>query len=335
DLRAGTQLAQPTGRGPGVRGRFLDGQLLAHDLARRGARDGLDDVDVPRLLVTGDPAFEVIPYRRHINVAAGLQDHERGQSLAEPLVGDADDRLIDDAWVLCQCVFDRARINVLTAGDDHVVFAADDVETAGVVEVAHVPRARHAVDHVFRPAARVTLAREVATDEDASGNARTDGSAGLAEDPHRAPDDRFADGFRSVAQVGRRRQRADAYLGGSVPVVEDVTVGVHEPLAQGGFEAVPAGYHAPQVRQRISRQHMFGQVEDAREHDGYGREGVRAVQRRLREGGLGVELAPGEYRAAERHREHQHAEPEPMKHGHRHRDSRSGSQPGAIEDRRP
>ena len=197
--------------------------------------------------------------------------------MTEPLVGHADDGVVGNVRVLGERVFNRTRVNVLSSGNDHVVFPANDEQPTRIIEIAHVAGAGHVVDDGFGAAAGVTLRRQLAADEYPSGDVWSDGLVVVVEDRHRAAGDRLADRFRGVPQVGRRRQRADADLGGAVAVVEDVAVAVHKPLREAGIEPITAGHHHPQCRHRVSRPHIVGQVEDARQHDRHRGERVGAM----------------------------------------------------------
>src|ERR1700743_2728294 len=99
-----------------------------------------------------------------------------------------------------EAVLQPVRVDVLAARDDHVVLAADDVQPAGVVEVAHVAGAGEPVDYSLCFPGGVTRA-QVAADEEASGPPRPDGPAASAVDAHRASRDRSAHGFRSIPQL--------------------------------------------------------------------------------------------------------------------------------------
>src|SRR6201997_4796707 len=164
--------------------------------------------------------------------------------MTESLVGNTDDRVVGDAGMLGARVFARARIDVLATGDDHVVFPADDEQPARIVEIPHISGPGHAVDDGIgfpnNRAPRVALTRQLAADEDASGHAGTDGPAVFVEDAYRAAGDRLTDGLGSVPQIGRGCEGADPDLGGAVAVVQDVAVGIHESLTEGGVEPVSA-----------------------------------------------------------------------------------------------
>ena len=128
----------------------------------------------------------------------GPRDYERGQSPPELLVRDADDRVLGDIGMFGERVFQCTRIDILAARDDHVVFAADDVQPSRIVEVAHVAGAGHAVDDGFTSAAGVSVRSQFTADEDAAGDTRPDRPAVSVEDAHRASRDRSSDRLRGV-----------------------------------------------------------------------------------------------------------------------------------------
>src|SRR5215207_2920801 len=62
--------------------------------------------------------------------------------LAHVLVGDADDRDVEDLRVHGQTVLDLLRVDVRAAGDDHEGLAVGEVQVAVLVDVAEVPHGR-------------------------------------------------------------------------------------------------------------------------------------------------------------------------------------------------
>src|SRR5437762_6218424 len=68
----------------------------------------------------------------------GARHDEGGDDLAPAVVGQADDRNLGDARVAREGVLDLDRIDVLAAGDDHVVDPPGHPEVAVLVEVAGV-----------------------------------------------------------------------------------------------------------------------------------------------------------------------------------------------------
>lgn len=70
----------------------------------------------------------------------GLEHHEGRQPLAVLLVVHADHRGLGHVGVGGQRLLHLDRVDVLTAGDDHLVVAPDDEQPAVLVEVADVAR---------------------------------------------------------------------------------------------------------------------------------------------------------------------------------------------------
>src|SRR3990170_2323004 len=106
--------------------------------ADRGARQGADQRDAPRNLVAADvrPAMvdDLLGRERH----TGFGHDDREQRLAVPIVGNTDDRRLADAGVTVQNGLDFAGVNVLAAGDDHVLLAVDQEEIPILVEAPEV-----------------------------------------------------------------------------------------------------------------------------------------------------------------------------------------------------
>src|SRR6202007_879328 len=101
-------------------------------------------------------------------------------------------------------------------------FAADDVQPARIVEIAHVTGAGHTVDDGFGATTGVVLRAQFTADEDAAGHARPDRSPVPVEDAHRAARDRSPHCFRGMSQLDRCCQSADTDLGGTVAVVKEL-----------------------------------------------------------------------------------------------------------------
>ena len=82
--------------------------------------------------------------RRHLGAAPG---HDHGVHLFAPaLARDADDRALGDGRMLGEGVLDLGRIDVLAAGDDHVLDPVDDEDESVFVHVAAVAGMHPAVD---------------------------------------------------------------------------------------------------------------------------------------------------------------------------------------------
>ncbi len=81
-----------------------------------------------------------------------VADDDRGDVLAEPLVGGADHRDLAHAGVRREDVLDLERMDVLAARDDHVVDPPVDPQVAVGVEVAGIARRVPAVADRFSSA---------------------------------------------------------------------------------------------------------------------------------------------------------------------------------------
>src|SRR4051794_21846217 len=111
--------------GPVLVARTLFGQLLlqlpAEHLAGRVARQLVHEAELARDL----EAREVLP-REGLQLfggqrSSGRRHDERGEALAEALVGDTEDDGLLDARTAAQHRLDLGRVDVLSARDDHVV----------------------------------------------------------------------------------------------------------------------------------------------------------------------------------------------------------------------
>ena len=146
----------------------------------------------------------------------------------------ADNRCLLDAVEPRDDVLDLTGEDVLAAAHDHVVVAAVDDQPAVGVEPAGVPRADQATQPRLVLTAGVALERQLAADEDAAALAVDHRLTVGIDDGHRDPAQRPAGGARVGAQVRGARHRGRTYLGRAVEVVDDVAVGVLEPLGERG-----------------------------------------------------------------------------------------------------
>src|SRR5215472_16737042 len=124
--------------------RWLDG--TAQDLACRPLRQFVDEPDVPRVLVGGDPLLDKRTQFLWSRRAAWLQRH----LLAERGVGYPDDRDLGDRRVLVERLLDLARVHVVPAADDHFLLPVDDEEVAVLVGPRQVSGAEPAVGNRLR-----------------------------------------------------------------------------------------------------------------------------------------------------------------------------------------
>src|SRR4051794_1658523 len=154
-----TATSRPAGCPPrrprrGDRARLLGldpllGQFPLEDLARRRARQLVDEVDLARHLVAGQVGLHVVLELLLADLLALALDDDRLQALAELLVVDAEHGHVGDTLVAGEQVLDLGREDVLAARDDHVVVAAVDVQAPAAVEMAHVAGGHEAVDDLL------------------------------------------------------------------------------------------------------------------------------------------------------------------------------------------
>ena len=139
--------ADPLRRRSSAVGRTVHGgksvaEQLAHGIARQLGHQA------PRHghLVAGEETTDVAPQLVEIRWCGGVRGHdERTDRLTEPVVRDADDRGIAHPGVADQDPFDLRGVHVLTAADEAVARAADQVEVAVVVQPAQVSAREPAV----------------------------------------------------------------------------------------------------------------------------------------------------------------------------------------------
>ena len=97
------------------------------------------------MLEAGEPAGEQRQHRRLVEGGIGAHYH-RHRDLAPVRVGPAHHHRIPDAGILPQHRLQLGGIDVLAAGDHHVLLAVDDPEIAVLVEPADVAGAEPAVE---------------------------------------------------------------------------------------------------------------------------------------------------------------------------------------------
>ena len=103
-----------------------------------GAREVGPDLDLLRGLDAADAALDERADLPGGHVVAGVELEDGGDPLAPLVVGQADDRAVEDRGVGQQGLLDLGRVDVEPAGDDHVLEPVDDVQVAVVVQVADV-----------------------------------------------------------------------------------------------------------------------------------------------------------------------------------------------------
>src|SRR5690606_38113897 len=113
-------------------------QLNLVDFPRRQLRQRSDEDDLLRLFVTGDTGLDELDQRRRLQPAAAAQHDDRAHRFAPFVIRHTDHRAFGDIGVGQYRLLDFARINVFTAGNDHVFLAVDQVQEVLIVEAAHV-----------------------------------------------------------------------------------------------------------------------------------------------------------------------------------------------------
>ena len=143
----------------------------------------------------------------------------------------------------------------------------------------------------------------------------------------------FARGVRRGPQVGGRRGGDHAGFGGVVVVVDDVAELVHEPGDDVGPHPGPRRGGEPQRTTAVATAHLVGQVHDPVEHHRHHAQAGGLVAVDEIEGGLRVELAPGDHRAAHRRGEDQLRKAPGVKHRRHHHRRLLGVPRHAVQDR--
>src|SRR3984885_8925922 len=125
-----------------IRGRdglgVLGPQLLLVDLAGGKHRQLVGHEHVPWRLVPCQPRPHVLLQVKALYYSASGGDDDRADRLAPLVVGHADDGDRADRGVREQALLDLQRVDVLPAGDDHVLLAVDQVEQPVGVKRADV-----------------------------------------------------------------------------------------------------------------------------------------------------------------------------------------------------
>jgi hypothetical protein len=82
--------------------------------------------------------FVVVPTVRVQRLPVGGTDDIRGHALAPLVIFGPDDRHLVDAFVFVEDILHLGRVDVLAAGDDHIVDPVDEKQVAVLVEVARI-----------------------------------------------------------------------------------------------------------------------------------------------------------------------------------------------------
>src|SRR6185503_20075427 len=105
----------------------------------------LQKVDRLRRLESGNTLAGKIDDVGGGRLLAGLHHHDRLHGLAPFVVGDADHGGFRDVRVIADRALDLGGVDVLAAGDDHVLDADVDIEVAVLIHVAGIAGAEPAV----------------------------------------------------------------------------------------------------------------------------------------------------------------------------------------------
>src|SRR6476661_808756 len=139
-----------------IRNRSTDSALLTNpkalaqdplqDLAATALRQfGFRELDVSRDLVVGEVSPAVSNQIIGAESSSGLAHHACRHELAPLRVGYSEDCCFQNRRMLVNDGFDLAGIDILSAGDDHVFHAVEDIEIAVRVAVANVARPKQSV----------------------------------------------------------------------------------------------------------------------------------------------------------------------------------------------
>src|ERR1051326_4279870 len=113
-------------------------QRFLIDFAQRGVRQLITELDDGRHLVTSDARLEPVKKARPVKRRISLLDHYCFESLTELGVGNADDGDGVHFGMLYEHIFQLDRIDILAAGDDHVVHSAAQEDVSFVVTIREV-----------------------------------------------------------------------------------------------------------------------------------------------------------------------------------------------------
>src|SRR5262245_34406798 len=122
-------------------------ELVLQDLARRVARDRVDELEAfGELLAHEAPRRQVLDHLLEEERVRGIAAGDHGAAaLPELRVGEPDHRRVRDLWMRVEEVLDLLRRDVLALADDHVLEAPGDHHVAVRVDEAEVAAAEEAV----------------------------------------------------------------------------------------------------------------------------------------------------------------------------------------------
>src|SRR5438093_8545291 len=136
------------------------GQLASQDLARRGARHLVDELDLAHALVVGDALLHEVHELVGRDRRACSELHERLRDLAGSFIRLADHSGVGDGRMLAEDRFDFRRPDPESFVLDELLLAVDDEDVAFLVDLAHVTGEEPSVPEYRR---RVILLSPVAT----------------------------------------------------------------------------------------------------------------------------------------------------------------------------
>src|SRR5438093_10896598 len=114
------------------------GQLTSQDLARRGARHLVDELDLAHALVVGDALFHEVHELVRRDRRARTELHERLRELAGSFIRLADHSGVGDGRMFAEHRFDLRRPDAESFVLDELLLAVDDEDVALLVDLADV-----------------------------------------------------------------------------------------------------------------------------------------------------------------------------------------------------
>src|SRR5215469_1136480 len=184
------------------------------DLAGRSFRELVHEPEAPRVLVSGDPLLRERDELRRGRAGTRLERDSGANLFPELRMGQPDHGDLRDGRMLVQDFLDLTRVHVVTAPDDEVLLAVDNVVVAVLVYPRHVSSAEPAVFDRLRGGIGlppVALHHVVAADGDLADLALRNRLPFVVDEPHLHALDRRADRARltdPIRVVERRNRRS-------------------------------------------------------------------------------------------------------------------------------
>src|SRR5260370_5894800 len=138
---------------------FSVAQFALQYLADAGPRKDIEEFIGRRPLDFADPAIHEGSQGGGIELAPRLRRYEGHWCLAPTLRRHADDSRLQHIRMLDDDVFDVARVDIESPGDDHVLFAIDERQKAIRIEFSNVSRADESPAGAVEPFGICTLPR--------------------------------------------------------------------------------------------------------------------------------------------------------------------------------